>query len=36
MDGFDIVLSVLNWMAKNPGKALTIIIVLAIIGHFMM
>lgn len=35
MDGFDIVLMVFNWMAKNPGKTLIIIVVLAIIGCFM-
>lgn len=32
MDGFDIVLSIFQWMAKNPGKALGILIALAIFG----
>ena len=35
MEAFDIVLILFNWMAKNPGKTLIIIVVLVIIGIFM-
>lgn len=32
MDGFDVVLIVFRWMAKNPGKTLAILVVLTILG----
>lgn len=35
MDAFDVVLYVIHWMVKNPGKTLALVVVILIIGHFM-